>query len=315
MVFFRCEFSLIDYITKIGNFNESYIQTGLFSAGNFDMWNIGTSDIVASTEIKALVEQKRSTLSDYSEEDTTIPFEFLLNPCSGILNCPTPLAPGLELKLSFDRAKAEHALINKSVGVTAELGAVVKLKGLYLKAKYFSSAYLRNIYTSIDDNPLKYNYDECSCYLKNLPQSESNIRLDNILGGLTPKYIFAGIIKSDALNGSYNLSAGRFERYNVKEFDLTLNGTSCSGFPIVNTNGSAMGVYNKWLQSTNRFFNNKCGAQIPPLDFKRFHFLYSHKFEGEPTEQGWLGIDLKLESAYEENYTLGTYKALCNFIL
>ena len=43
------------------------------------------------------------------------------------------------------------------------------------------------------------------------------------------------------------------------------------------------------------------------MDFKRFHFVYSHKFEGDVTEQGWIGMTLKLDKALDENYTLGNF--------
>ena len=271
------------------------------------MWNVGTAELEASADILAEIRQERTTLSDIDDNATTTPYEFLLNPCSGILNSPMPLLPGCELKLSFDRAKIELSSIAiKSDDSTAAIdGTVVELKNLYLKAKYYSSPYIRNYFATIEDHDIKYNFDECSCYLKNLPTGETNIRLSNVIGGLTPKYIFAGVIQSKSLSGDFLLSSTRFERHGIKEFDLSLNGYSCNGFPLTVANGSSIGVYNKWLQSTNRFFKNQCGTQISPLDFKRFHYIYSHKFDGEQTEQGWLGINLMLENAYTENYTLG----------
>ena len=46
-------------------------------------------------------------------------------------------------------------------------------------------------------------------------------------------------------------------------------------------------------------------SRLSLVDFKNFHFLYSHAFEGDNTEQGWIGIELKLQKPYAENYTLG----------
>ena len=42
------------------------------------------------------------------------------------------------------------------------------------------------------------------------------------------------------------------------------------------------------------------------LDTREFeyNFIWSHKFEGESTGQGWIGLDLKLEEAYTENMIL-----------
>ena len=77
------------------------------------------------------------------------------------------------------------------------------------------------------------------------------------------------------------------------------------GFPLVNMNNSGLHAYSKFLQTTNRNFRNTCPEQILPSDFQQFNFLYSHKFEGEPTETGWIGINLKLSEGYSENYTLG----------
>ena len=296
--------SLIDYITIIGNFDCGYIKTGLYSSGYFDMWNIGTHEITSSEEIKALIDQNRASVVDNEDDADEIIYEFMLCPSTGILNCPIPLVPGCELKLSFDRAKAELALI----GSASTDSSVLTLKNLHLKAKYYSSPYLRTFFSKIDNNDINYRYDECSVYLKNLPQGETIVRLSNVIGGLTPRYIFCGVIESAALNGDFSLSSTRFQRHGVKELDLSLNGYSCNGFPIINNNGSAVPAYNKWLHSTNRFFNNKCAQQISPLDFKRFHFIYSHKFEGEPTEQGWIGLNIKLETAFTENYTLGNTK-------
>ena len=268
------------------------------------MWNLDFRELNASDDIKQLVDDSRRSIVDNKADATHITYECLLSPSVGILNCPQPLLPGCELKLSFDRAKAALSLMNFDDQNTTDEGAL-QLKNLCLKANYVSSPFLRNFFATIDDTDIKYPYDECTCYLKNLPQGETIIRLSNVIGGLTPRYVFCGVIQSDALNGDYDLSSTRFQRHGVTELDLSINGYSCNGFPIQNTNGSALPAYTKWLQSTNRAYKNNCAEMINPLDFKRFHFIYSHKFDGELTEQGWLGIDIKLEKAYEKNYILG----------
>ena len=271
------------------------------------MANVGFVELSSSEDIKSLVKKNRRSIVDNATEATHITYECLMSPSVGLLNCPQPLIPGCELKLSFDRAKAALALIHCDDQVNTDDGAL-QLKNLYMRANYISSPFLRNFFAKIDETDIKYPYDECTCYLKNLPQGETIIRLSNVIGGQTPRYVFCGVIESDALNGDYNLSSTRFQRHGVTELDLSINGYSCNGFPIQNTDGSALQAYNKWLHATNRAFKNNCSEQISPLDFKRFHFLYSHKFEGELTEQGWLGIDMKLEKAYEKNYTLGLEK-------
>ena len=43
------------------------------------------------------------------------------------------------------------------------------------------------------------------------------IRLDNIRGGNIPSYLFAGIIKTEAITGSFDLSSTDFAWHNVEE--------------------------------------------------------------------------------------------------
>ena len=299
----RNELSLIDYLTTIGNFDASFIETGLYSNGYFDLYNVGTTEYLADRS--EIIKKSRVSVVDNEDGRDQI-FEFQYSPGVGILNSSKPLVPGCEVKLSFDRANIQLGLIQKNTN-ELELPKKLSLTNLYCKARYFSSPILRTKFKSIQENDLHYRYDECSVYLKNLPKGETNIRLNNVFGGSTPSHIFCGVIKSEALSGDLNLSSTRFELHDVTEIDMTLNGYSVCGYPIQNINGSALSAYTKWLKTTNRKFNNKCGRQISPVDFKNFHFVYSHAFEGDETEQGWVGIELKLRKPYEENYTLGRF--------
>jgi len=289
----------------MGNFNSGYIYSGLYSAGNFDPWNVGTTDIESGDNLTE-IEAKRQSLST-STGNTHITYNFLFRPPMGLLNSSKPLLPKSEMIITFDRAFADIALIDKPTTVEALSGKVIPLKNVYLKANYYTSPFLRNYFGTITEKEIVYKYDEISVYHKNLPKGDAIIRMSNIIGGNTPAYLFAGIIPSDALNGNMKKSSTCFKRYGVTEFDLTLNGYSCTGFPLVNENDSPIMAYEKFMRSTNRKFQNKCAEQILPLDFQNFHFIYSHKFQGEALESGWLGINLKLEEAYDENYTLGKY--------
>ena len=152
----------------MGNFNASYIPTGLYASGYFDNWNIGLAEIVASSEVKNLITTNRTSLVDSTDGDNVL-YECLFRPNAGILNSKLPLLPGCELKLSFDRAKSEFALISTVTDSTVPVDSVLKLKNLFLRARYYSSPILRNFFGSIDNQEIKYQYDECLCYLKNLP--------------------------------------------------------------------------------------------------------------------------------------------------
>lgn len=298
---------MIDYIQTIGNFQSSYIQTGFYASGYYDMWNLNADTIIGDSATLAEVRANRKPIvDDIYAQGATVPYEFLFRPPAGILNSIKPLPPKFEFLISFDRAPSDLGLINAIQSHDEpESGKALELKNVYLKARYYSSPYLRNYFATIEDNDICYNYDECVVYHKNLPQDETNIRLANVIGGNTPKYLFAGIISAKALNGDCSLSSTCFKRNGVKEFDLTLNGYSCNGFPLTSDNGSPLMCYEKYLQTTGRKYQTIMSDMLGPWDFKSFHYLYSHKFEGESSESGWIGINLKLEAPLADNYVLG----------
>ena len=301
---------LIDYIQTIGNFNAGYLSTGFYGAGYYDDWNLNTVDFASSQDKMDIIANNRRSEMDVQTGNSTT-YDFLFRPPAGILNSIKPLAPKFEMIISFDRAISDLSLINKATDSTESLtGKVLEIKNVILKARYYSSPYLRNYFSTIAENDISYYYDECVVYHKNLPQGETNIRLSNVIGGNTPKYLFAGIINTKALNGDCSLSSTGFQRHGVSEFDLTLNGYSCNGFPINSNNGSPLNGYEKFLLTTGRKFQTNSPMLMTIGDYKQFHYLYSHKFEGETSESGWIGINIKLETAFSDNNVLGSM--ICN---
>ena len=89
----------------------------------------------------------------------------------------------------------------------------------------------------------------------------------------------------------------------MKELNITLNGNPVNGYPIAIKNGSCLPALHKFLDVTGRLYNNQCGTSIDAAEFS-YNFIYGHKFEGESSGQGWLGLDLKLEQAYTDNMNL-----------
>ena len=297
---------MIDYIQMFGNFVPGYITSGFYPAGYFDEWNVDTDAFEKDQDILDAVTKTRQSFVTSSGD--TVTYDLLFKPPSGILNSDKPLLPKMEMILSFDRATSEIGLLNKSSAFDSPLtGKVIEMTNVFLRANYYSTPYLRNYFGTISNKEICYKYDECAVYQKNLPQGTTIIRMNNLIGGNTPSYIFCGVIKSSALNGSFQESSTRFQRHGVCEFDLTLDGYSVNGFPITSEDQSALMVYEKFLRTTNRKFNNACSKMVEFPDFREFHYIYGHKFSGESSEQGWIGINIKLEQEYTSNYTLGIY--------
>ena len=44
---------------------------------------------------------------------------------------------------------------------------------------------------------------------------------------------------------------------------------------------------------------------ISMLEFKNSKWIYSHKFDAEITNEGWIGINMTLSTPFTKNHTLG----------
>ena len=306
-IYFSNELSLQDYLQMTGNFSPNYYGSACYSSGYFDQWNVSTVDL-ESEHVAQTVTVTRGSFVESSDNQWVL-YDLLFRPPIGILNSTKPLMPKTEMTLHFDRATSELAMIAKTKNDENPLsGKAIELENVFLKARYISSPKLRNEFEAINERDILYNYDECSVFYKNLPQGMTNIRLNNIIGGNTPSYLFAGIIESAALMGDDKLSATKFGRHNLLEFDLTIDGYSVIGFPIRNDDGSPVHAYDNYLRTTNRAFNNSVSDVLPIGDYRSFHYLYGHAFSQSQADNGWIGINLKLEKEYTNNFTLGTRK-------
>ena len=289
-----------------GNFAPNYLSSANYSMGYFDQWNIGTTEITGNNaSVLNTVEAPRLPFAKTSDEKWHI-FDLLFRPPIGILNSTKPLLPKTDMVLSFDRAISDLALISKTAdGENPLENEVIPLENVFLRATYYSSPYLRNYFQTIEEKEISYKFDETQVLIKNIPQGVKNVRFSNIMGGNTPTFLFAGIIESAALMGNNKLSSTAFKQHKVLEFDLNIDGQSVQGFPIKTENGIPIMAYDSYLKATNRAFNNSVNETIPIRDYANFSFIYGHKFSGEVSESGWIGINLKLDKEYEDNFSIG----------
>ena len=246
---------------------------------------------------------------------------FLIDLEGGILNCNQPLPNNTEVKLSFDRANAAIGLLfteygkdqngNDIVQPTELDNKVLDLIEPYLEVEYVSSPYLRNFHAQIEERPITMRYDDCDIYMKTVNEGQTMIRFNNICGGNTPDYIFAGFCLSEALNGDFDLSVN-FKNVDMTDVNISLNGMPLQGYPMSFGNSGSLKLYSKFLDTINRSKKSIAGESIEGSYFSKYYCLISHRFEGEQSNEGWLGVEVKLNEALDKNYTFGKYK---NFLL
>ena len=292
---FRNEFFLTDYIYKTTNYDSKMTETGFMIEGYFDHYNADDTELMAEP---SLIE-RRSYL--YHQSGTKRRYEFAYTPSMGFLGSPLPLLNDTELKISFDRCKPETALIATS-SITNDC-EYIEIKDCYAVTEYISSPETRELFQSIDISPIIYDYDSVDVLIKNIPKGETDIRLDNIRGGINPSYLFLGLIPQKSLNGDYSKCSTSFRHYGLNEINITLNGNSVNSYPIAIKNHSSIYPLYKFLETTNHLYNNKCGNTMSIQDFES-NFLLSHKFECEISNTGWIGINIKLSNAPNEDEPL-----------
>ena len=220
------------------------------------------------------------------------------------------MPPNTELKLSFDRLPTEYSSVLIDLGaqkVDSLKGKILKLKNVFAQVEYVSSPYLRSYFDRINEIPISYVFDECSVMYKNLPLNEQSIRLDNMRGGNTPDYVFAAIIRTAAIAGSSKYSSTSFKGADIKEIAITLNGNPVQGYPIKVTNSYPIWPFYKFYETLARLANIDAPSQHTLSTFKE-NIIYSHRFEGEESQQGWLGVNLTVNDpeGLADAFTLGS---------
>ena len=249
------------------------------------------AETVASVEADAIQVTRKRTAVKHGGKAR---YDFAFIPDIAFLANADPLIKNCELKLRFDRADKGVSVLKLADGGT--LNDII-IDDCYAVTEYISSPDLRAHFDKIEYEPILYNYEDVEVLVKSIPYDQTNIRFDNLRGGNTPSHIFAGIIRTKALDGTENLCSTKFGHYGVEEMNFTLNGNPVNGYPISIKDASPVFPLQKFIDATYRTSNISSGKFLTPNEF-RFNWIWSHNFEAEQTSQGWAGINLKLKEPF-----------------
>ena len=287
---FSHEYFLSDHIYKLGNFNTDYITSNFVTEGYVDFMNCDAETLQTEDGAPYVTARQRTRVKKGEKSR----YDFAFIPDLAFLANADPLLKNCELKLRFDRADKAVSLLRLEAGGTLD---DIIIEDCYAVTEYISSPELRSHFDKIEYEPILYKYEDVEVLVKSIPYDQKNIRFDNLRGGNTPSHIFAGIIRTKALDGDETLCSTKFGSYGIEEMNFTLNGTSVNGYPISVRDASPVFPLQKFIDATNRTSNISCGKFLTPNEFI-FNWLWAHNFEAEQTSQGWTGINLKLKEPY-----------------
>ena len=126
--------------------------------GYQDIYNVGIDHLTTTSPI---TKGRRAQGVQVGGSQKRI-YDFVFIPNCGFLNSNLPLLNNCELKLSFDRANAEIALLKLTNDTITDdaTGSPIEIKDCYAITEYISSEYYRNYFNKIDDRPIQYNFEE-----------------------------------------------------------------------------------------------------------------------------------------------------------
>ena len=220
----------------MGNFDGSMIDTGFYCEGYIDNYNCDASEFSNEGGSQVMANRKWG----HNKENNMIKYEFAIIPSHGFLASPDLLIRNCEIKLSFDRAVPELAILEAG-SVTTAVSKTLNIENCYAMVEYVSSPDYRTLYDGIDQLPFIYEYDDVDITIKNIPENQLDVRFDNLRGGQVPDYMFIGIIPKKNLTGDKLKSCTGFKHQNVSEMNISFNGNSVNGYVIAIKNSGSYG--------------------------------------------------------------------------
>ena len=139
-------------MSKIGNYNANCLESCFAQEGLSDLYNFNKTNLAAND---TLIDIRRRGATDSSGKKR---YEFAYIPNIDILAEPYPLNKGIELKISFDRAPYQCALIETGTPTNAENGAI-EILDAHAWVDFVSSPFYRNYFSRIESGPINYTYE------------------------------------------------------------------------------------------------------------------------------------------------------------
>ena len=191
---------------------------------------------LAQEQDKKRTKNDRRPQCKYDEASKKYIYELVFFPSNGFCLDNKPLPLNTSLKFKFNRLDSgfSSVYIGKDPQNGVHKGRPLQIKDCYAICEYVSSPSIRNYFTRIKSKPISYKYDEVTVSTRDISKDVKNITLHNIKGGKTPKFFFFALTRTSDYQGSSTGETTSFGFHkNLTNIDLTLNGQSLSGFPMV----------------------------------------------------------------------------------
>ena len=279
------EYALSAYFNTLLTFSKGTMRTGLKTFGIFDDINLD------STQIDHLVKIDQWGLRKRIRKGVGNTFEYeIIMPIDNTLFYSDDLLPsGQRWTLSFERAETKYStLVTVPSTTMTSVEKVLDLEDVYLMIPYVNDDKMNKKEADSIEKPISVEYDNYHIQRFALDSGGKNIRLSNIINGKLPKLLLYGIMNESAYMGSFEESSTNFERHNLTEIDMLVNGVSAHGMPIKISENCVSIPYTRFLEIKKNFARKSTYDMITIQEYNDFHFLQVASF---PDSTGALSFE------------------------
>ena len=159
-------------------------------------------------------------------------FHFSVKLRIDLANVDQYLQPGVSLRFEIERNSDSFALLS-DIGDEDTFEFEIKDSTLEFDKMIPSSEYLNHFEEAIKEEPLVYSYDKCQIHYFNYPAGVNDLSIYSMFHtDKLPSYLIFGMLDNDAFDGSVSKNPFNFQPFDLKEFNLLVNGTSYPSQPV-----------------------------------------------------------------------------------
>ena len=131
------------------------------------------------------------------------------------------IPPFVKMKLKLTRSKDDFSILTNS---GEELTVKIENLTLYVYRMQASKNFLQKQEKTLLKKNALYPISRTQCRKFTIPAGLSSASTPNIINGVLPRQIIIGMVRSDALNGSYTLNPFNFQNFDCSFLSLRKNG-------------------------------------------------------------------------------------------
>ena len=286
--------------------NPQYLKKFPFQ-GYFDRFNYDSSELKDEEDlISGRRGQKftKTVLIDGKQTSEIFYRYMLMLPLNhGLTNEEAILPPGVHIRLTFHRARAEKSLID----ITEEMNVVFTDKVIKLMEPVFMGCWtfgkkLETQLGRITSSGLNIEYDSAHIRHRVLDEGLTSHRVEVSQGPLPESIVFF-LMEPIRFANDFKLSSSKFEMHDLIEFNLLLDNLVQENYPLKCFNYGDKkffhSFYRRWLHTTGKIDEENTNF-LSEDDYLRSNFFIVENFEDFQIKDGHLAVELKFDGSFDQ---------------